>query len=73
MPDVLTDHEKSLLSKGVNFAIPLKDINYTDYLLPCDLLHRDSNSLRISNFDLGCTKARLEDSAFSSHKETYGK
>ena len=44
MPDVLTDHEKSLLSKGVNFAIPLKDINYADYLLPCDLLHGDSNS-----------------------------
>ena len=29
---VLTDHEKLLLSKGLNFAIPPKDINYADYL-----------------------------------------
>ena len=26
----------SLLSKGLNFAIPPKDINYADYLLPFD-------------------------------------
>ena len=31
---VLTDHEKSFLRKGLNFAIPPKDINYADYLLP---------------------------------------
>ena len=66
---VLTDHEKSLLSKGLNFAIPPKDINYADYLLPFEFLYRDINSLRISNFDLDCIKARLRDSAFSSYKE----
>ena len=37
---VLTDHEKSVLSKGLNFAIPPKDINYADYLLPFELLYR---------------------------------
>ena len=72
-PNVLTDHEKSLLSKGVNSAIPLKDINYADYLLPFDLLDRDINSLKISNFYLDCIKARIQDSAFVSYKETYGK
>ena len=66
----LTDHEKSLLSKGLNFAIPPKDINYADYLLPFELVYRDINSLRISNFDLDCIKARLRDSAFLSYKET---
>ena len=39
-------------------------------MLPFELLYRDINSLRISNFDLDCTKARLRDSAFSSYKET---
>ena len=66
----MNDHEKSLLYKGLNFSIPPKDINYADYLLPIELLYRDINSLRISNFDLDCIKARLRDSEFSSYKET---
>ena len=69
---VLTDHKKSLLSKGLNFAIPPKGINYADYLSPFKLFVtiRDINSIRISNFDLYCTKARLRDSVFSSYKDT---
>ena len=67
---VQTNHEKSLLSEGLNFALLPKDINYADCLLPFELLYRDINSLRISNFDLDCIKAQLRDSAFSSYKET---
>ena len=63
-------HAKSLLRKGLNFVILPKDINYTDYILPFELLYRDINSLKISNFELDCLKARLRDSAFSSYKET---
>ena len=33
-------------------------------------MYRDINSLRISNFDLDCIRARLRDSAFLSYKET---
>ena len=66
---VLTNHEKSLLSEGLNFALLPKDINYADYLLPFELLYRDINSLMISNFDLDCVKAQLRDSAFSSYKK----
>ena len=40
----LSDHEKSLLSKGLNFAIPSKDINYADYLLLFESFYRDINS-----------------------------
>ena len=54
---VLTNHEKSLLSEGLNFALLPNDINYADYLLPFELLYRDINSSRISNFDLDCIKA----------------
>ena len=61
--------KKSLLSKGLNFAILPKGINYAEYLLLFELLYRDINSLRISNFDLDCIKARLRDSAFSFYKE----
>ena len=60
----------SLLSEGLNFAVLPKGINYADYLLPFELLYGDINSLRISNFDLDCIKARLRDSTFLSCKET---
>ena len=46
---VLTDHEKTLLSKGLNFTILHKDLNYVDYLLPFELSYSDINSLEISN------------------------
>ena len=31
---LMTEHRKNLLSKGLNFAIPPKNVNYADYLLP---------------------------------------
>ena len=37
----LSDSEKQLLSKGLNYAIPPKHINYGDYLVPFELLFRD--------------------------------
>ena len=39
----LTEHDKSLLSRGLNFAIPPKNVNYADYLPPFELLFRDIN------------------------------
>ena len=49
---VLTHYEKSILSKGLNFAIQPKDINYVyDYMLPFELLDKNINSLRISNHE----------------------
>ena len=48
---VLTDHEKFHLTKDLKLAIPLKDISYADYILPFQLLCRDTDSLMISNFD----------------------
>ena len=62
---VLNTNGKSLQSKGLNFVIPTKNINYTDYMLPFELLYRDVDSLQVSNFDKGFIKRRLRDSAFS--------
>ena len=42
---VLNTNEKSWLSKGLNFTIPPKNINYADFMLPFELLHRDIHSL----------------------------
>ena len=47
----LTEHEKSLLTKGLNFAIPPKNLNYADYMLPFELLFRDIDLLDIPRTD----------------------
>ena len=67
---VLNTTGKSLLSKGRNFAIPPKNINYADYMLPFELLYRDVYSLAVSNLDKEFIKSRLRHSAFSSYMET---
>ena len=65
----LNNHEKLLLCKGLNFAIPQKNIKYSDYLLPFELLFRDVNSLNFSSFDKECDKSRSRDCAYSSFKQ----
>ena len=67
---VLNTTEKSLLSKGLNFAIPPKNINYADYMLHFELLYRDVDFLEVVNLDKEFIKSRLRDSAFSSYKDT---
>ena len=67
---VLNTTENSLLSKGLNFAIPPKNIKYADYMLPFGLLYRDVHSLEVSNLDKEFIKSRLRDCAFSSYKDT---
>ena len=44
LSQILTDHKNSPLSKGQNFAIPLKDINYANNLLLFELLYGDIDS-----------------------------
>ena len=63
---VLNTTEKSLLSKGLSFAIPPKNINNVDYMIPFELLYRDVDSLEVSNLNKEFIKRRLRDSAFSS-------
>ena len=52
-----------------NRAIPPKNIKYSDYLLPFELLFRDVDSLNFSSFDRECVKSRLQDCAYSSFKQ----
>ena len=44
----LSDIEKAILAKGLNFALPPKKINYADYLTPYELLFRDIKKLSVN-------------------------
>ena len=55
----LSEHEKSLLSKGLNFAISPKNLNYADYMLPFELLFRDIDILDIPRTDRDFIQGRL--------------
>ena len=57
----LSEHEKSLLSKGLNFDISPKILNYAGYILPFQLLFRDINLLDISRTDRDFIQGRLRD------------
>ena len=62
----LSDAEKSLLCKRLNFAIPPKRLDYADQMLCYELLFRDINKNEMSNEDKEFIKSRLEDSALTS-------
>ena len=68
--NVLNTTENLLLSKGLNFAIPPKNMNYADFMLPFKLLYRDVDSLEVSNLDKEFIKRRRRGSTFSSYKDT---
>ena len=46
----LTDGEKSLLAKGLNFSIPPKKLNFADHMLPFETMCRDAKILRHKNW-----------------------
>ena len=54
----LTDVEKSVLCKGLNFSVKSKSIEYSELLLPFELLFRDIKQENLWNEDLSLMKAR---------------
>ena len=58
---VLNTTEKSLLSKGLNFVIPPKNINYADFMQASELLYRNFDSSEISNLYKEFSENRLRD------------
>lgn len=63
----LTEAEKSLLSKGLNFSIPPKTLNYADSLTPFELLHRDVKDLDMENETRETVNARVGDIAYTTY------
>ena len=63
----LNESEKALLSKGLNFSLPPKQLKYADYLLNFELFFRDICKLDIlSNENLEFLKTKIKDVALSS-------
>ena len=65
----LTDAQKSILCKGLNFALPPKKLRYEDYFLNFELLFKnskDSESLKDGEIDE--FKSKLRTIAYTSLK-----
>ena len=64
----LTSSEKHFLSKGLRFAIPPRQIEYSSYSAEYELLYRSTTDLSITSEDKERFKAKLKDIALSSYK-----
>ena len=61
----LTKLEKSLLTRGLNFALPRKNLYYADLILPFELLFRDIDLNEISSYKKIVIRSRLRDCALT--------
>ena len=66
----LTKQEESILSKGLQFAIPPTVIEYTDFMLPFELLYRDNKSEEVPSENLQISKNKLLDTATSTYAKS---
>ena len=67
---VLSDIEKKLLAKRLNFCLPPKQLTYANYLVHFELLYRDIRNLEIlSNEDLDFVKTNTKETALSSFRQ----
>ena len=65
----LSDCEKGLLAKGLNFSLPSKYLDYADYLVNFELFYRNIRNLDIlSNEDLDFVKTRTKEAALYSYR-----
>ena len=62
----LSDIEKTVLAKGLNFALPPKKLNYADYLTPYELLLRDVKELSVDDNILERVKMDVKKICFST-------
>ena len=62
----LTDTDKSLLAKGLNFALPPKKINFADYMTPFELLFRKVKDCDVEHHKLDILKVDLKRIAYAS-------
>ena len=64
---VLSESEKSLLCKGLNFSILPKKVNHADYRVNFELFYREIRNLQfLPREDLGFIKTKTKDSPLSS-------
>ena len=61
----LSDIEKKVLVRGLNFTLPPVKLNYGDYLTPFELLFRDVATLPVSDNILEWLKVEIKREVFS--------
>ena len=64
--DILSDSKKSLLCKGLRFALPPKKIDYADFLLQFELLYRDTLQFNLLSEKRDLLKNELNNICFST-------
>ena len=64
----LTDEEKNVLCRGLNFSVKPGWIEYSEFLLPFELLFCNIKGEDLCNGDMSLIKARLLDIALASYQ-----
>ena len=64
----LSSSDKDLLSKGLCFAIPTKQIDYSNFMTEFELLYRSTLDLSMTTEEKDRFKTKLKDIALSSFK-----
>ena len=64
----LSSSDKDLLSKGLGFAIPPKQIDYSNFMTEFELLYRSTLDLSMTTEEKDRFKTKLKDIALSSFK-----
>ena len=62
----LTESEKSVLCKGLEFLTPPKKVKYVDFMLPFELFFRDIKNTNLSVPQTKAVKSKILDTAFCS-------
>ena len=63
---ILTEAEKTVLCRGLQFALPAKTLEYADYMASFELLYRDIKTTNLNTLQNETIKSKLWDTAFSS-------
>ena len=63
----LTDEEQNILCQNFNFSVKPRFIEYSDFLLPFELLFCDIKREVLCNDDMSLIKARLLNTALTSN------
>ena len=66
----LSNAEKELLAKGLDFCLAPKQLNYADYLVHFELFYRNIRNLKVlSNKDLDFVETKAKETALSSFRQ----
>ena len=65
----LSSSDRGLLSKGLRFAIPLKQTDYSNFMTKFELLHRSTLDLPMTTEEKDHFKTKIKDTALPSFND----